>query len=139
MMTPPTDPPPLDIVTVAVILLTALAGGEVARIAGPYAVIVAAALVGSWWALSRRPDYSVWQSVGFVALLTCTSVLMTGFASIAAAALLGRVGIEAHAYYLLAPISGALAAVGPDWPDVARWAVRLFKRRAERAMGGDGP
>lgn len=139
MMTPPPDPQPLDIVTVAVVLLTALAGGEVARIAGPFAVVVAAALVGSWWALTRRPDYSVLQSVMFVALLTSTSVLMTGFASIVAAALLGRMGIEVHAYYLLAPISGALAAVGPDWPDLARWAVRQVKRRAERVIGGDAP
>ena len=42
-MTPP-DQTQLDIVTVAVVLITALAGGEVARYAGPYLVIVVAAL-----------------------------------------------------------------------------------------------
>lgn len=134
----PPEPPQLDIVTVAVIIITALAGGQVASIAGPYAVIVAAALVGSVVALMRRSEYTVLQSLTFVVVVTCVAVLMTGTASIIGARALGYVGIEVHAYYLLAPISGAIAAIGPDWPAVGTWLAGLVRRWGERRVGGGG-
>lgn len=136
-MIPPPDPPTLDIVTVAMILITALAGGEVARVAGPLAVVVGAALVGSYIALTRRPEYTALQSVAFAVAVTTAAVLITGTASVLAALLLGKVGIEVQAYYLLAPISFGIAVVGPDWQGVMEWAARLFRRRVERAVGGD--
>lgn len=138
-MIPPPESSPLDIVTVAMIVITALAGGEVARIAGPYAVIVGSALVGAYIALTRRPEYTVVQSVAFALAVTVASVLITGTASVVAALLLGKVGIELQAYYLLAPISFGIAVVGPDWQAVAVWAAGMFRRRVERAVGGDQP
>lgn len=136
-MTPP-EPTQLDIVTVAVVLITALAGGEVARYAGPYLVIVVAALIGSYFALQRRPEFGVWRSLSFVAAITALAVLATGAASIVAAAALGRVGIEVQAHYLLVPIAGGIAWVGPDWPEVGDWAGGLLKRWAARKVDGGG-
>lgn len=135
-MTPP-DQTQLDIVTVAVVLLTALAGGEVARYAGPYLVIVVAALVGSYFALQRRPEFGRWQSLGFVLAVTALAVVATGAASIVAAAGLGKMGIEVQAHYLLVPIAGGIAFVGPDWPEVGVWLGGLAKRWADSRVKGD--
>lgn len=134
-MTPP-DHTQLDIVTVAVVLITALAGGEIARYAGPYLVIIVAALVGSYFALQRRPEYNVWRSLGFVVAVTALAVVATGAASIVAAAALLKAGVEVQADYLLVPIAGGIAFVGPDWPEVGVWAGRLIRRRAERKIDG---
>lgn len=133
-MTPP-DQTQLDIVTVAVVMITALAGGEVARYAGPYLVIVVAALIGSYFALQRRPEFGRWQSLGFITAMTALAVLATGAASIVAATLLGKLGIEAQAHYLLVPIAGGIAFVGPDWPKVGMWLGGIIKRRAEHRAG----
>ena len=136
-MTPP-DHTQLDIVTVAVVLITALAGGEIARYAGPYLVIIVAALIGSYFALQRRPEFGRWQSLGFVVAVTALAVVATGAASIVAAAGLGKLGVEVQAHYLLVPIAGGIAFVGPDWPEVGVWAGRLIRRRAERKVDGGG-
>lgn len=134
-MTPP-DQTQLDIVTVAVVLITALAGGEIARYAGPYLVIIVVALIGAYFALQRRPEYTVWRSLGFIAATTALAVVATGAASIVAAAALGKLGIEVAAHYLLVPIAGGIAFVGPDWPEIGSWAGGLFKRWAARKVGG---
>lgn len=136
-MTPP-DHTQLDIVTVAVVLITALAGGEIARYAGPYLVIIVAALVGSYFALQRRPEYTVWRSLGFVVAMTALAVVATGAASVVAAAALSKVGIDAGAHYLLVPIACGIAWVGPDWPEVGSWLGSLVKRRIERRVDGGG-
>ena len=136
-MTPP-DHTQLDIVTVAVVLITALAGGEIARYAGPYLVIIVAALVGSYFALQRRPEYNVWRSLGFVVAVTALAVVATGAASIVAAAALLKAGVEVQAHYLLVPIAGGIAFVGPDWPDVGAWLGGMLKRRIERRADGSG-
>lgn len=136
-MTPP-DQTQLDIVTVAVVLITALAGGEIARYAGPYLVIIVAALIGAYFALQRRPEYGRWQSLGFVAAVTALAVVATGAASIVAAAGLGKLGVEVQAHYLLVPIAGGIAFVGPDWPEVGVWVGRLIRRKAERRIDGGG-
>lgn len=136
-MTPP-DQTQLDIVTVAVVLVTALAGGEVARYAGPYLVIVVAALIGAYFALQRRPEYGRWRSLGFVVAVTALAVVATGAASIVAAAGLGQLGMDVQAHYLLVPIAGGIAFVGPDWPEVGVWIGGLAKRWAVRRVDGGG-
>lgn len=136
-MTPP-EQTQLDVVTVAVVLITALAGGDVATYAGPYLVIVVAALIGSYFALQRRPELDRWHSLGFVVATTALAVLATGAASIVAAAGLGKVGIEVQAHYLLVPIAGGIAFVGPDWPEVGVWLGGLVRRWANARSGGGG-
>lgn len=133
-MTPP-DNLQLDIVTVAVVAISALAGGEVARYAGPYTVIIAAALTGSVIALMRRTESSRLQALAFVAWVTVLSVLLTGALAALAVHLLGRAGLQTEARFLLVPISAGIAAVGHDCPNVGTWLASVVKRVVGRRLG----
>ena len=136
-MTPPTEQVQLDVVTVAVVAIGALAGGEVARYAGPYLVIIIAALVGAVGAEMRRPGSTRMQAVGFILLLTTMSVLLTGALSALAAHALDQAGMQIDARFLLVPISGGIAYIGHDWPAVAAWAGGLVKKFISRRAGVD--
>lgn len=136
-MTPPTEQVQLDAVTVAVVAVAALAGAETARYAGPYLVIIIAALVGAVGALMRRPSSTRLQAVGFVLLLTTLSVLLTGALSSLAAHAFGQAGLPVDERFLLAPISGGIAYIGHDWPAVARWVGELIKKVITRRLGAD--
>lgn len=136
-MTPPPDPQ-LDAVSVAVVALTAVAGGEIARYAGPYIVILAAALVGSVASIMRRPDVlSRWQSLAWVCWLTVLSLLLTGAVAAGLEQALLAAGWSVPSRYLLVPVSLGIAGVGHDWPAVAGWAAGLIRRRAERKLGAE--
>lgn len=135
-MTPPPPDPHLDAVSVAVVAITALAGGEVARYAGPYIVILAAALVGSVASIMRRPDVLTrGQSLSWVCWLTVLSLLLTGAVAAGLEQALQAAGWAVPSRYLLVPVSLGIAGVGHDWPAVATWAAGLIRRRAERAGG----
>ena len=136
-MTPPPEQVQLDVVTVAVVAIGALAGGEVARYAGPYLVIVISALVGSVGALMRRPESTRVQAVAFIILVTLLSVLCTGAFSALAVHAFDKVGIQVEGRFLLVPISGAIAYIGHDWPAVAAWAGGLAKKVITRRLGAD--
>lgn len=136
-MTPPTEQVQLDVVTVAVVAIGALAGGEVARYAGPYLVIIIAALVGAVGALMRRPESTRLQALAFICMLTLLSVLLTGALSALAVHSLELAGMPADARFLLVPISGGIAYIGHDWPGVAKWAGELLKKFISRRAGVD--
>lgn len=135
-MTAPADPQ-LDAVAVAVVVIGAVAGGEVARYAGPYLVIAAGGVVGSVAAIMRHPEHlDRWRAMGLVALLTSLSLLLTGAAAYGIEIALAHVGWPVPSRYLLVPISIGIAAVGRDWPAVLSWGAKLLRRRAERTAGG---
>ena len=136
-MTPPTEQVQLDVVTVAVVAIGAMAGGEVARYAGPYLVIIVAALVGAVGALMRRPESTRLQAVGFVLMLTSLSVLLTGALAALAVHALDQAGMQLDARYLLVPISGGIAYIGHDWPGVAAWIGSRLKKLIDRRLGTD--
>jgi len=136
-MTPPTEQVQLDVVTVAVVAIGALAGGEVARYAGPYLVIIIAALVGAVGALMRWRESTRLQALFFVLMLTSLSVLLTGALSALAVHALDQAGVQIDARYLLVPISGGIAYIGHDWPAVAGWAGDLIKKVISRRLGAD--
>lgn len=133
----PTPDPQLDAVTVAVVLIGAIAGGEVARYAGPYLVIAAGGVVGSVAAVMRHPEHlDRWRALGMVALLTGLSLLLTGAVAYGVEVAMAMAGWSMPTRYLLVPISIGIAAVGHDWPAVLRWAAGLIRRRAERRAAG---
>lgn len=136
-MTPNAEQIQLDVVTVAVVAIAAMAGGEVARYAGPYLVIIVAALVGAVGALMRRPESTRLQAIGFLLLLTLLSVLLTGALAALAVHALDQAGMQIDARYLLVPISGGIAYIGHDWPAVASWAGGLAKKFINRRVGAD--
>jgi hypothetical protein len=129
---------PLDAVTVAVVVITAVAGGEVAKYAGPYLVILAAAIVGAVLSLMRRPDaVPRWHALAWVAWLALLSLLFTGAVAAGIELVLQKLGWAVPSRYLLVPVSLAIAAVGKDWPQVGLWAAGLFRRRMENKVGGE--
>ena len=99
---------------------------------------IVAALIGAYFALQRRPEYGRWRSLGFIAAVTGLAVVATGASSVVAAGALGKLGVEVQAHYLLVPIAGGIAFVGPDWPEVGAWIGGLIKRRVERRVDGGG-
>lgn len=136
-MTPPPDPQ-LDAVSVAVVAMTALAGGEVARYAGPYVVILAAAVVGAVASIMRRPDVLTrWQSLAWVCWLSGLSLLLSGAVAAGLEQALQVAGWAVPSRYLLVPVSLGIAGVGHDWPAVGVWAAGLIRRRAERSAGAE--
>lgn len=136
-MTPQAEQIQLDVVTVAVVAIGAMAGGEVARYAGPYLVIIVAALVGAVGAEMRRPGSTRMQALGFILLLTTMSVLLTGALAALAVHVLDQAGLQIDARYLLVPISGSIAYIGHDWPAVIRWAGYLAKKVITRRLGAE--
>lgn len=138
-MTPQAEQIQLDVVTVAVVAIGAMAGGEVARYAGPYLVIIVAALVGAVGAEMRRPGpgSTRMQALGFILLLTTMSVLLTGALAALAVHALDQAGLQIDSRFLLVPISGGIAYIGHDWPAVARWAGDLAKKVITRRLGAD--
>lgn len=136
-MTPQAEQIQLDVVTVAVVAIGAMAGGEVARYAGPYLVIIVAALVGAVGAEMRRPGSTRMQALGFILLLTAMSVLLTGALAALTVHALDQAGMQIDARYLLVPISGGIAYIGHDWPAVAAWVGSLAKKLIDRRLGAD--
>ena len=136
-MTPPTEQIQLDVVTVAFVAVAAVSGAEVARYAGPYLVIIIAAMVGAVGALMRRPSSTRLHAVGFILLLTMLSVLLTGALAALASTAFGHAGMPVDPRFLLVPISGGIAYIGHDWPAVAAWAGGLAKKVLGRRLGAD--
>ena len=122
-------PPPseqVDVVALAVLVITAAAGAQVAQVAAPYVVIIASALVGSVVHLMRRPPSSRAWAFGFVAVMVSATFFATGvIAYVIEVALDHWLGIQIASRWFLAPVAGGIAAVGADWPDVAKWVWNL--------------
>ncbi|HWH74897.1 MAG TPA: hypothetical protein VNV16_11615 [Methylibium sp.] len=114
-------PPPLDIVTVAIALVSLAVGPELAAQVGPYSVILLSAVGGAAWSASASPEAS--------RLLTLRHMLaMVGLALIGTVPLaegLARLaGIEAR--WAFGPVAAIIAA-RPDW--VLAWARGWFDRK----------
>jgi hypothetical protein len=134
-MPAPTSEPHLDAVAVATVAVTALAGGEIAQYAGPYLVIMAAAIVGAVSSLMRRPEVVTrWVALAWVAWLTTLSLLLTGAVSALLEHAIRQAGWEVPSRYLLVPVSLAIAGVGHDWPALLVWAGRALKRLVARKV-----
>lgn len=130
-----TSEPKLDAVSVATVAVTALAGGEVAQYAGPYLVIMAAAIVGAVSSLMRRPEVVTrWVALAWVGWLTALSLLLTGAVAALLEHAIRHAGWEVPSRYLLVPVSLAIAGVGHDWPAVMLWAGRSLKRLVARKV-----
>lgn len=125
-MTP--TPPPLDIVTVAIALLSVFFGANIAVVLGPYAVILLAAIGGASWSLASRPATDTRPAVLHM-------LLMVGLALIGTVPLAEGVarlfGLEAR--WMFAPVSVVIAA-RPDW--IISRLRSLLDRRTGNQDGG---
>lgn len=132
----------LDPVNVMVALLTAALGPTLAKVVGPYAVIIIAASTGAGWALSRREMRGRLSAATFYARINFTALLIT----VSAAEIAQKFGAPFDTRWLLTPIALLIGGVGDDWPDVARWAFGRFGKFIDtwiemrgRAKDGETP
>lgn len=135
-MTPP-PPDQGDILTLVVVLISMIAGAQVAQILAPFVVIFAAALTGSAVALMRRPPSTRWWAFCFVGVMTVVSLLLTGviahFLNLAAEKWLG---LDIGHNWFLVPVAGGIAAIGTEWRDVATWLGARGNSWITRKTGG---
>ncbi len=131
-------PPPVDVVTLLITVVTALLGPDVARMVGPYIVIVFGAMLGSAWSASRRNTETLraagthmLRHVGLALLITVPS----------AAALGEWLGWDHK--WLLGPVAALIGGIGHDWPRVGAWLLGLVGRGIEalvqRRTGAEPP
>ena len=112
------------------VTLTMAAVGVLGPLAGPYAVIIFAALAGAMWPLSAvrtTPGEGAW----LLLRCTATAVVLTVFL----AQILERyTGLPAHT--ALAPISLAIGALGNGWRSIFAALSGVLRALAGR-IGGD--
>ena len=128
----------LDLASFVAAVLAVFAAPPLAHFMGVYAAIIIAAVIGAGLALVRAEEMSRGRALGFVAVMTGVSTVVTVGVAEVVARLLKLETINP----LLAPVSLLIAAVGHDWAHVFKGAwssVRLvFERRYGAPPGGGG-
>lgn len=105
----PTPPPPIDIVSFFVALLSLVFSHQAAQLIGPYAVIVVCAIGGASWSASRIGEASTRRTLGHIGLWAGLGIVC----AVPLSELLARfTGWEVRG--LLGPVAGLIAA-HPDW------------------------
>lgn len=120
----------LDIVYVAVAVLTGFFGPQMAAVVGPYAVIFLSAVGGAAWSIGRRPSNlrSIGNDAFFFLRLSITAIMVTGGLAVFAERWTG----EGTRQWTLPVIALLIGAVGDDWPGVGRWFAGVVRRWAAR-------
>jgi hypothetical protein len=119
------------IVSVAVLLVTAMLGPEFALAVGAYGVIMlgwfGGVLIGLWrMPPASRAHMAIFVAVSLVATLGVTVSATELLAGAMRAALPWASAVEAHG--LLFPVAFVLPAIGHNWIDVGRWVWSLRSR-----------
>ncbi len=125
------DPPTLLVLLTA--LLALLVSPALSAIMAPYMVILAGALIGSGWGLTRRDPDAKGNPWFFIALMLGTALIFT----MPAALFLQRYTGEHTYQWMLAPLAAIIGAVGNDWPKVGTWVAETARTIIMRKAGGD--
>lgn len=121
----PAGTPPLDLVTVAIAVASALLGVSAGTIAGTYSVIILCALGGACWSASNvdfgAPEYRRLRAGLHIALRVGLALVCT----VPLSELVATAWPQLHVRWTLAP----LAVIVAGQP---RWALRLLRAAFER-------
>ncbi len=109
--------PPLDPVSVSVIVAAALFAPEVAHVVGPYVIILSASTIGASFALARRKQTTRLSAMWFFLQVNGIAVLLT--ASGAAIANTFYPIPDERTWF--APVALGLGFIGDRWPSVLSW------------------
>ena len=120
--------------TSAGLSLAALSVALLGPMAGPYALIVFAALAGALWPLSAADTMT--RSAGAWLLLRCT---LTAVALTSALSLLLQSQWQIPANESLAPVAFAIGALGNGWRPVFEAVGAALQAALSRASGGPKP
>lgn len=126
-------PPPIDIVTVAIAIATAMFGQEMAYIVGPYTVIVLGAALGGAWSASRREQGAGGGTLKHMVLVIGWALLIT-----VPLAYLGEKHFGLEAKWLFGPVAVVIAGIGHDWPRVMGWGLGQARALIERWVSRKG-
>lgn len=128
MINTPPVPSPYDVVGVIAFAGALLFSNPIAaHLAAPYAVIFFSGLVGTLWALARRPvDTPRSRIYGAVFMLRVIGLAMIITMPLAAWAA-PKLGF-AEDRYLVAPIAAIIGAVGDDWRPFLIWCRDFMMR-----------
>ena len=121
-------------VNAAVALAALLFSNALSSVIGPYAVILAASMVGAAWSLGSRERGSNTAAVRYFVLMGATAMLVTVQIANGIALWLGLDGTT----WLLTPVALMIGAIGGRWPVVMKWIIERIGRLIERRVGGDG-
>jgi hypothetical protein len=124
------NPQSPDLLVLFTALLALVFSPALAAVLAPYVVIITGALLGTGWALRRRPPDSRAGAWAFGLLMMGTALVFT-----MPSALWLQHYLPGSYQWLLAPLAAAIAAVGDDWPSVGTWAVQLLGRVIARKAG----
>lgn len=132
-------PKTLSPIELAIALAGLIFSPELARIVGPYAVIVVAAATGSAWALGRVEKTTRTSALWFFLRMNITAILLT----VSIAVLVRKLapawaGID-NDEWMLAPIALIVGGVGDDWVRIGRWAIGRIGRVFDRRYLDKGP
>lgn len=121
----PEHPTPLDLASVLGALFAVHASPTLAAVLGAYAAIILASVAGAGWALTRsNRERSALGALAYVGLLVATSVIVT----VGTTSWLHHHIPSVSTDELLAPVALIIAAIGDDWPNLARWVTGVFVR-----------
>jgi uncharacterized membrane protein len=116
-------PPQLDLVSVLVILATAIFSPSVAAVLAPQIVILIGATLGAAWGASRRPPTSRFGSARYVVGMVLLALMVT----VPAAEVLSGWIQALPLHWLLGPVAALIGAMEPEW--LMNKARRLLGRR----------
>lgn len=130
------DAAQVDPISVTVALATLVFAPEVARVVGPYLVILFASTIGASFALAARESSTKLNAALFFFRVNGLSVLLTH--SIAYAVNLGYPVEDQQTWF--APIAFALGFIGDRWPAVFTWAAKKLSKLIDVLikLRGDG-
>lgn len=114
----PTGTP--DLVSAAVFFATALFGGEVAAVVGPYSIILLFAMLGAGWSVSALPSKptrlaAIGLFAGIVLFALGVTVPLSELTSSYLPSLKPSV--------IFGPMAALIGGIGPNWPKVGRWVI----------------
>jgi hypothetical protein len=116
-------PPQLDLVSVLVILATAIFSPSVAAVLAPQIVIVIGATLGAAWGASRRPPTSRFGSALYIVGMVLLSLMFTVPAAVVLSGWIPALPL----HWLLGPVAALVGALEPEW--LMNKARRLLGRR----------
>lgn len=124
-MTPPTPPPQIDIVSVAIAFAALIFSPDLAALIGPYAVILIGATLGASVGASRRPSLTRSGTAAYIAGMVTFACLST----VPAAVLVSNwTGVQMQ--WLLGFVAAGIGALEPEW------VVRKVRELARFKTGG---
>lgn len=130
-----TPPPPLDIVSLAVTLLSLVFSASAAAVVGPYAVILICAIGGASWSASNVAEANNRRTLLHIVLWSGIAAVFTvPTATLGNSLMFSLFGVSTELRWMLGPVAGLIAA-HPQW--LVERVRAIFDRRIGHTPRGE--